>query len=105
MPEKTADFTGDTVAPLKGQVINRDDALVGFGLRVTASCKAYIAECRVNGTTHRITLGRCGSIGADEAREQAENLIKQMSASGLAASRPGWISPQTICITLMVNQS
>ena len=80
-------FTGDTTAPLKGQVIYRDDTLIGFGLRVTASCKAYIAECRVNGTTRRVTLGRQGSISADDARMQAAKLIKKMSAKRLPSKR------------------
>jgi integrase len=87
MPEITDHFTGDTTAPLKGQVIYRDDALIGFGLRVTASCKAYIAECRVNGTTRRVTLGRQGCISADDARMQAAKLIKKMSAKRLPSKR------------------
>jgi len=87
MPKITDDFTSDTREPLKGQVIYRDDELIGFGLRVTASCKAYIAECRVNGTTRRVTLGREGAISADEARQQAEKLILQMSARRLPSKR------------------
>jgi hypothetical protein len=73
--------------PLKGQKIYRDAALTGFGLRVTASCKAYIAECKVNGTNHRITLGRCGSISADEARQQAEKVIKRMVLNGSSSAQ------------------
>jgi integrase len=87
MPQLTDDFTCDIRSPLKGQVIYRDDDLIGFGLRVTASAKAYIAECRVNGTTRRVTLGRHGHIKADEARVQAQKLIHQMSAHRLPSKR------------------
>jgi hypothetical protein len=37
MAQITDSFTGDTRGPLKGQVIYRDDALTGFGLRVSLS--------------------------------------------------------------------
>ena len=87
MAEITDHFTGDIRSPLKGQVIYRDDSLTGFGLRVTPKSKSFIAECKVNGTARRITLGRCGAISADEARHQAEKVIKQMSASRLPTKR------------------
>jgi len=87
MPEITAHFTGDIKSPLKGQIIYRDDALTGFGLRVTPSFKSYIAECKVNGTARRVTLGRHGSISADEARTQAAKIIHKMSASRLPSKR------------------
>src|ERR1700679_852620 len=87
MPTITEDFTRDIREPLKGQKIYRDDLLTGFGLRVTSSCKAFIAECKVNGTNHRVTVGRHGSISANEARIQAEKLIRQMSASRLPSKR------------------
>ncbi len=87
MVEITENFTSDIREPRKGQKIYRDDELTGFGLRVTASCKAYIAECKVNGTNHRVTVGRHGSISANEARIQAEKLIRQMSASRLPSKR------------------
>jgi integrase len=87
MPEITDHFTGDIKSPLKGQVIYRDDALTGFGLRVTPSFKSYIAECKVNGTARRVTLGRQGTISADEARTQAAKLIHKMSAKRLPSKR------------------
>jgi integrase len=87
MPEITDHFTGDIKSPLKGQIIYRDDALTGFGLRVTPSFKSYIAECKVNGTARRVTLGRHGSISADEARTQAAKLIHKMSAKRLPSKR------------------
>ena len=34
--------------PDHGQVIYRDDELIGFGLRVTRGSMSYIVECRVN---------------------------------------------------------
>jgi len=87
MPEITDQFTADISRPVKGELIYRDDQLTGCGLRVTPKSKSYVAECKVNGTTRRVTLGRCGTIGAEEARLQAEKLINQMSASRLPSKR------------------
>jgi hypothetical protein len=87
MPAITDRFTADIRSPLKGQLIYRDDQLTGFGLRVTPKSKSYVVECKVNGTTRRVTLGRSGSIRADEARLQAQKLIQQMSAHRLPSKR------------------
>jgi len=87
MPEITDQFTADIRSPLNGQLIYRDDQLIGFGLRVTPKSKSYVAECKVKGTTRRVTLGRCGTIGEEEARLQAQKLINQMTASRLPSKR------------------
>jgi integrase len=87
MSQITDEFTSDIRSPVKGQVIYRDDTLTGFGLRVTPSFKSYIAECKVNGTARRVTLGRHGSISANEARTQAAKLIHKMSAKRLPSKR------------------
>lgn len=65
--------------PLKGQIIYRDDELIGFGLRVTRGSMAYIAECRVNGVNRRITIGLHGRLTPEEAREEARKLLSKMS--------------------------
>ena len=66
--------------PETGYRIVYDDRLQGFGLRVTASgVRSYIAEDRVNGKTRRVTLGRHGTITADQARADAKNKLAAMS--------------------------
>lgn len=87
MPMISDEFSRDIRSPLKGQAIYRDDELTGFGLRVTATQKAFIAECKVNGTNKRVTLGRYGAISADDARTQAKKLISQLAAKRLPSKR------------------
>ncbi len=61
--------------PETGQVIYRDDELIGFGLRVTRGSMSYIVECRVNGAVRRITIGSHGRIDPESARREAQRLL------------------------------
>ena len=83
MPTISEEFSRDIRSPIKGQAIYRDDVLTGFGLRVTATQKSFIAECKVNGINRRVTIGCYGAISADDARSQAEKLIGQMTSKRL----------------------
>ncbi len=65
--------------PDNGQVIYRDDELIGFGLRVTRGSMSYIVECRVNGVNKRITIGPHGRFDPDTAREEAKKLLATMT--------------------------
>lgn len=65
--------------PESGQVIYRDDELVGFGLRVTRGSMSYIVECRVNGINRRITIGPHGRFDPDTARAEAKSLLATMT--------------------------
>lgn len=65
--------------PDTGQVIYRDDELIGFGLRVTRGSISYIVECRVNGINRRITIGPHGRLDPDTAREEAQKLLSLMT--------------------------
>jgi integrase len=65
--------------PETGQVIYRDDELIGFGLRVTRGSISYIVECRVNGINRRITIGPHGRLDPDTAREEAQKLLSLMT--------------------------
>jgi integrase len=65
--------------PLTGQVIYRDDELIGFGLRVTRGSMSYIVECRVNGINRRITIGPHGRLDPSTAREEAQKLLAVMT--------------------------
>jgi hypothetical protein len=72
MPKITAKFIDkEVMVPEHGQVILRDTALRGFGLRVTKGSMSYIAECRVNGRPRRVTIGRCDLLTPEEARKEA----------------------------------
>jgi integrase len=65
--------------PLTGQVIYRDDELIGFGLRVTRGAMSYIAECRVNGINRRITIAPHGRLNPEAARAEAQKLLAVMT--------------------------
>ncbi len=65
--------------PDTGQVIYRDDELIGFGLRVTRGSMSYIVECRVNGTNRRVTIRLHGRFDPDTAREEAKKLLVTMT--------------------------
>ncbi len=87
MPRITQKFiTQEVVHPKSGQVIFRDDELIGFGLRVTSSCISYIVERRVNGRVKRFTVGKHGQWNPNSAREEARQIL-QMMASGIPPVR------------------
>ncbi|HEY9786659.1 MAG TPA: Arm DNA-binding domain-containing protein [Candidatus Obscuribacterales bacterium] len=65
--------------PMTGQIIYRDDELIGFGLRVTRGSMSYIVECRVNGINRRITIGPHGRFDPDSARAEARKLLATMT--------------------------
>lgn len=66
--------------PEKGYSLHWDDALSGFGVRVTAAgARSYIAEARVNGKTRRVTIGKHGTFTADEARQIAKGKLGDMA--------------------------
>ncbi|MGH6627025.1 MAG: tyrosine-type recombinase/integrase [Burkholderiaceae bacterium] len=62
-----------------GQVFYRDAELKGFGLRVGATAKTYIAESKVNGRVARVTIGKHGVFTAEQARAEARGLLQQMA--------------------------
>lgn len=65
--------------PENGQVIYRDNELIGFGLRVTRGSMSYIVECRVNGINRRITIGPHGRLDPETARAEAQKLLSVMT--------------------------
>lgn len=57
-----------------------DDALKGFGVRVTSNgTKAFFVERAVNGRLQRFTIGRYPSTTAEEARKKARPALGKMS--------------------------
>lgn len=75
-------------APSKGYALHYDSTLPGFGLRIThTGIKAYIAEARVKGKTRRVTIGRHGTLTADEARKLARAKLADMTAGNDPAAQ------------------
>lgn len=65
--------------PENGQAFYRDSEIKGFGLRVGATSKVYIAESKVNGKSVRVTIGKHGICTAEQARNQAKEILLMMS--------------------------
>lgn len=58
-----------------------DGELPGFGVRVYPSgAKVYVVQCRGQGRSRRIALGRHGALSADEARRRAARIIARIKA-------------------------
>jgi integrase len=62
-----------------GQKLYWDDDLKGFGLRAGTVGKTYIAETKVNGKTVRVTIGKHGVFTAEQARNEARQLLGLMA--------------------------
>jgi Arm domain-containing DNA-binding protein len=69
----TNSFVERAELPAQGQLIYRDQALKGFGLRVTSGgVKVFILEKRINRRVRRIKIGRYPELTAEQARKQAQ---------------------------------
>ena len=64
--------------PFRAQVDYFDDKLTGFGVRVSATCKAYFAMRRVNGRMIRVKIDTADKITAEGARKRAQALLAAM---------------------------
>lgn len=64
--------------PKTGQSFIWDTELPGFGLRVGAKTKAFVAEAKVNKATRRVTLGTYPRMTAAVAREEAQKALQNM---------------------------
>src|SRR5262245_33474215 len=80
MPKLTKMFVSSARPPEKGQIIYRDSALPGLGLRVTPGSRSYIVEARANGVLRRITLGKVNQLTPTAARKKAQKLLATMAA-------------------------
>jgi integrase len=80
MPQKLTKTIVDSIPyPGNGQTFYRDSEIKGFGLRVGATSKVYIAESKVNGKTVRVSIGKHGIYTAEQARNEAKELLLLMS--------------------------
>lgn len=66
--------------PAKGQAFYRDDIVMGFAVRVTASgVKSFVVEKRITGVVRRKTLGRYGVLTVEEARKEAQKFLGKVA--------------------------
>lgn len=66
--------------PASNYTLHWDDALPGFGLRITASgVRSFIVQKRINGKEHRATLGRYGVLTPEQARREAQKFLGQVA--------------------------
>jgi len=75
MPKLTKSVVDTIPYPETGQTFYRDSEIKGFGLRVGTGSKVYIAEGKVNNKTVRVTIGRHGIFTAEQARQEAKNIL------------------------------
>ena len=75
MPKLTKSVIDAIPYPETGQTFYRDSEIKGFGLRVGTGSKVYIAEGKVNNKTVRVTIGRHGIFTAEQARQEAKNIL------------------------------
>lgn len=61
--------------PDSGQMFYRDSELKGFGVRIGTGSKVYIAEGKIDGKTVRVTIGHHGVFTAEQARQEARNIL------------------------------
>lgn len=58
-----------------------DSDLLGFGIRVYPSgAKVYVVQTRAFGRSKRVTVGRHGTLSADQARKEAAGIIARIKA-------------------------
>lgn len=75
MPKLTKRFV-DAVEPGEGDKIIFDDALSGFGLRLSpAGRKTFVVQYRSRGRTRRMSLGKFGVVTCDDARKKARQVL------------------------------
>ena len=77
----------DAAKPTAARLILWDTVLPGFGLRVEPSgAKVFVARYRAGGgrtgTLRQATIGRYGTVTADEARQKARKLLAKAAGGG-----------------------
>ncbi|HEX2859447.1 MAG TPA: integrase family protein [Alphaproteobacteria bacterium] len=75
----TVAFVNKIPHPTKGQTYYWDSELRGFGLRVGATKKTYIAQRAIRGRTVRYTIGNHPTFTAETARDEAKDRLRDMA--------------------------
>jgi integrase len=81
MPKLTKTFIDSIEPPATGYVVEWDDELRGFGVRVMSSgTVTYIANYRTRaGLQRRISIGRHGPLSPQQARKQAIRMLGEVA--------------------------
>lgn len=84
MVKLTSRFIESIIPPTSGYLIVWDDALKGFGVRVTASgVKTYVVNyCTNTGRQRRMSIGRCNVLVPDRARKEAIRILGGVALGG-----------------------
>lgn len=79
MVKLTKSYIDRVKLPEKEYVIHWDDAVPGYGLRVTPGGKrVFMAMGRVKGKLVQFTIGNYGIFTEDQARKKAQRVLQQM---------------------------
>lgn len=82
MPKLTKPFIDNLQRPQRGQLIVRDVAQPGFGVRLTPKSTSYVAEGRMNGKSKRVTIGGYTEMSVEDARSEAKRILAEMASGG-----------------------
>lgn len=79
MPKLTKSVVDRAPLPQDGQSFIWCSELRGFGVRLNASgARTYIVQGRINGKERRVSIGRHGVFTVDQARDQAQEVLRGM---------------------------
>ena len=85
MPKLTKTYIDNVKPPAKGYALHWDDAVKGYGLRVSPPAetgkparKVFIVMGRVGGKSIQFTLGSFGTYTEDKARKRAQAILQDM---------------------------
>ncbi len=92
MPKISDKLMSDITKPDRGQKIYRDSELKGFGLRVTPGSMSYIVESRVNGSSRRVTIGKCDEMTPEKARREARRILGEMSQNKVPTAKQSTVT-------------
>ena len=67
-------------SPSSGYSLFWDDALPGFGIRITSTgVRSFIVQKRISSKEHRSTLGRYGVLTPEQARREAQKFLGKVA--------------------------
>jgi Arm DNA-binding domain len=75
MPKLTQRMIDTTLATATSRVILRDSEVQCFAVRISPDSASYIVECKFNGKTKRVTLGRTSLMTLEQARQRAREVL------------------------------
>jgi Arm DNA-binding domain len=71
---------GTLATPVRGVAYTYDTVAPSLALRVTAAgVRSFVIVKKINGTTHRLTLGRFPGLRLDDARQAARSVAGELA--------------------------